>query len=317
MKKLILDLDTGIDDTLAIAYAIGSPEVELIGVTGTYGNVTVEEGMSNSLAVLDLFGHPEIPVYPGVSHPTESPSFVRPAVSSIIHGHNGLGDAKIPKSVRKPQSVSAVDFIIHAAEQYGKDLLFVPTGALSTVAQVFRQAPQLNEAFGTVTLMGGALTVPGNVSQGAEANIAQDPQAANYLFRSGARTTMVGLDVTHQCVLTRKETALWRNLGTDAGRFLADMTDFYIAAYERTQPALGGCGLHDPLAVAAAIDPTLITTLAINLQVDTEGAYRGRTVGDSSRLSQTTKTTQVAVGVDALRFKQEFMRRVTSVASRQ
>ena len=115
MKKIILDLDTGIDDTLAIAYALGSPEVELIGITGTYGNVTVDQGVRNALAVTALLGHPEVVVYRGVDHSFAKDSFVVSPGSAFIHGINGIGEVSIPDAVREPESEPAVDFIIDAA----------------------------------------------------------------------------------------------------------------------------------------------------------------------------------------------------------
>ncbi|OZG55589.1 inosine-uridine nucleoside N-ribohydrolase [Bifidobacterium tissieri] len=313
-KKMILDLDTGIDDTLAIAYALGSPEVELIGITGTYGNVLVEQSVRNALAVTDLFGHPEVPVYAGLSHASHKDSFEVLPVSAFIHGQNGIGDVDIPDSDRTPESGSAVDFIIDAVKTYGKDLVYVPTGPMTNIAAALAKAPEIKDEIGKIVLMGGALTVCGNVDPWQEANISQDPDAADELFRSGAPVTMVGLDVTLQTLLTYKETATWRELGTPAGRFLADMTDFYIKAYETTAPKLGGCGLHDPLAVGVAVDPTLVDTLKINMKVDVDGPTRGRTIGDNDRLNDPVKTMQVAVGVDVPRFLNEFMTRITNLA---
>ena len=236
-KKLILDLDTGIDDALAIAYALGSAdEIDLIGITATYGNVAVPLAARNALAVLHLFGRDDVPVY-----------------------SNGIGGAIIPDSPRAPEAPgSAVDFIITAAREYGPDLTIVPTGAMTTMATVFRNAPDLKDSGVNVTLMGGALTLPGNVGPAAEANISQDPEAADYLFKCGARTTMIGLDVTHQTALTREKAHEWASLGTQAGDFLVTMTDYYIDFYLKNQPEIRGCGLHDPLAVAAALDPSLI-----------------------------------------------------------
>ncbi|OXM99521.1 nucleoside hydrolase [Bifidobacterium vansinderenii] len=313
-KKMILDLDTGIDDTLAIAYALGSPEVELIGITGTYGNVLVEQGVRNALAVTDLFGHPEVPVYAGLPHASRKDSFEVLPVSAFIHGQNGIGDVEIPDSSRSPESGSAVDFIIDAVKTYGKDLVYVPTGPMTNIAAALAKAPEIKDEIGKIVLMGGALTVCGNVDPWQEANISQDPDAADELFRSGAPVTMVGLDVTLQTLLTYKETATWRELGTPAGRFLADMTDYYIKAYETTAPKLGGCGLHDPLAVGVAVDPTLVSTLKINMKVDVDGPTRGRTIGDNDRLNDPVKTMQVAVGVDVPRFLNEFMTRITGLA---
>ncbi|OZG69553.1 nucleoside hydrolase [Bifidobacterium eulemuris] len=314
MTKLILDLDTGIDDALAIAYALGSPEVELIGITGTYGNVLLDQGVRNALAITDLLGRPDVKVYKGLPHSSTTDSFEVLDISAFIHGKNGIGDVEIPDSPREAESESAVDFIIDAVKTYGKDLVYVPTGPMTNIAAALDKAPEIKDEIGRIVLMGGALTVGGNVNAWTEANISQDPEAADHLFRSGAPATMIGLDVTLQTLLTYRETQRWRDLGTTAGAFLADMTDFYIKAYETTSPHLGGCGLHDPLAVGVAVDPTLVSTLAINMQVDVEGATRGRTIGDNERLNDPNKTMEVAVGVDVPRFLDEFMTRITSLA---
>lgn len=313
-KKLILDLDTGIDDALAIAYALGSPELELIAITSTYGNVTMDQSVRNALAVTGLLGHDNVLVYRGLAHAQCADSFSVQPVSAFIHGANGLGEIVIPDSQRREETEPAVDFIIDAAKTYGNDLVYVPTGPMTNIAAALRKAPEIKDLIGAIVLMGGALTVPGNVSAWSEANISQDPEAANDLFHSGARITMVGLDVTLRTLLTYDQTRQWRNLGTPSGRFLADMTDYYIRAYETTSPHLGGCGLHDPLAVGVAVDPTLVTTLPINMKVDLEGPTRGRTIGDETRLNNPRKTMQVAVGVDVPRFLDEFMTRITGLA---
>ena len=133
MRKIILDLDTGIDDALAISYVLGSSEVELIGITGTYGNVTVDQGVRNALAVTDLLGHPEIPVYRGLPKASAAESFEVLDVSAFIHGQNGIGDVDIPDSGRTPENGSAIDFIIDAAKTYGKDLVYVPTGPMTNI----------------------------------------------------------------------------------------------------------------------------------------------------------------------------------------
>ena len=171
VRKLILDLDTGIDDALAIAYALGSEDAELIGITGTYGNVTVEQGMRNSHAVADVLGHPQVRVYPGIDHPTWSGEFVVTPDSTRIHGRNGLGDVTIPDSPRPPETTPAADFILNAANTYGKDLTIVATGAMSTLAEVIRREPKLDEKVGSITLMAGALTIPGNVTPGCDSNL--------------------------------------------------------------------------------------------------------------------------------------------------
>ncbi|CAB0736261.1 nucleoside hydrolase [Corynebacterium diphtheriae] len=313
MKKIILDLDTGIDDALALAYTLGSPELDLIGVTATYGNVLVETGVRNDLALLELFGRSDVPVFAGEPHALAKDGFEVLEISAFIHGKNGIGEAEVAEPVGVVQELSAVDFLIESVERYGDELIIVPTGAMTNIAAAMKKS----ETFARdaqIVFMGGALTVPGNVSQWAEANVNQDPEAADIMVRNAGNITMVGLDVTLQTLLTYAETATWRALGTPAGNFLADATDYYIKAYDTTAPHLGGCGLHDPLAVGVAIDPSLVTLLPINLKVDTEGPTRGRTIGDEVRLNDPHKNCKVAVGVDVDRFLKEFMERITRVA---
>lgn len=313
--KIILDLDTGIDDALALAYALGSPELDLIGITGTYGNVLVDTGVRNALALLELFGSPDVPVFAGPGFASTKESFEVLPISEFIHGVNGVGEAELAEPTRTVQEKSAVDFLIEAVREHGENLVIVPTGPSTTIAAAIRKDPTFADN-ARIVMMGGALTVPGNVSPVAEANVNQDPEATDELFRAARNVTVVGLDVTLQTLLTYRETAVWRDLGTPGGDFLADATDYYIRSYETNSPHLGGCGLHDPLAVGVAVDPTLVQLLDINLKVETEGELRGRVIGDETRLSDPVKTAHVAVGVDAPRFLSEFMSRITGLVSR-
>ena len=312
--KLILDLDTGIDDALALAYALASPEVELIGVTCTYGNVVVEDSVRNTLAILELFGRTDVPVYAGPGHAREKSSFEVQEISAFIHGKNGIGEVDIPDPARSVEEISAVDFLVDAVAQYRSDVVIVPTGPSTTIAAAIEASNVFREN-ARVVMMGGALTVPGNVTPWSEANIHQDPEATNLMFRQLGNVTMIGLDVTLQTLLTSEETATWSELGTVGGNFLADITNYYIEAYKTTSPHLGGCGLHDPLAVAVAINPGLVDTLGINMKVDTDGETRGRTIGDETRLNDPDKRASVAVRVDTAGFLEEFMRRLTGLAS--
>ena len=159
-----------------------------------------------------------------------------------------------------------------------------------------------------LVMMGGALTVPGNVTPYAEANVWQDPEATDYVFRHAQDLTVVGLDVTLRTLLTKEHTRQWRT--SHAGRIFADIVDYYIGAYATTSPHLGGCGLHDPLAVAVAADPSLVTCLEMNLRCE----ENGRTIGDPERLGEAA-TTRVAVGVDAPRFVDDLMSKLTSLYS--
>ena len=282
-KKLILDLDMGVDDAMALAYAIASPEVELVGITTCFGNVRVDQSAHNCLAVLDLLGRPEVPVYLGADRPIKATEpYTPPASTTLIHGKNGIGGASVPASPYEPVGATsadgnaAVDYLIDAARPYGPDLVYVATGPLSNLALALERDAAAMMSIGRVVVMGGALTVP---------NMASDPEAADTVLRSGRKLTMVGLDVTHRVVLTRRDIAGWTGSGTMAGCAFAGMVEHYIGSYEMNAPYLGGCALHDPLAVAVAIDPTLVGALGCNLRVDLLGEYRGRTICDERRVA--------------------------------
>ena len=315
VRKIILDLDTGIDDTLALSYVLGSPDAELIGITGTYGNVVLDRGVDNDLRLLAMYGREDIPVFKGIDHPSTADSFSVPPDSEIFHGANGTGNIEIPAQTdRQASQQSSVDFIIDAVRRYPKgELVVVPTGALTTIAAALEKAPDIVDRI-SIVMMGGTLTQPGNVGPFAEANINQDPEAANRVFATTADITMVGLDVTTQALMSREDTEALRATGTSAGRFLADMTDYYIDISEKESGVyLGGCNLHDPLAAAVAIDPSLVTTFATNLMVETEGPQRARTIGDPSRLLDPVKNTKVALSVDTERFTRRFMDRLLTL----
>lgn len=302
--KMILDLDTGIDDAFALAYAIAHPDIELIGVTGTYGNVTIEQGMANARALLKLLGQPDIPVYAGV----EIQGFVVSEASARIHGTNGVGEVDIAAD-NAESAGEAVDFLIESAAKYGEDLVVVPTGAQTTIAKALEKDETLRGI--RMVTMGGALTVPGNVSPAAEANISQDPVSSNSVYRLAEDMTMVGLDVTMQTQLTRAEADSWR--GTAAGDAFADMAGYYIDAYQENNPHMDGCALHDPLAVAVAVDPDLVDCLILPLQVDTEGPTVGRTIG---RWDGSEVETRVAVGVDVDAFVPDFIDKLGQLFAR-
>lgn len=316
MTKLILDLDTGIDDTLALMYALGSPEAELLGITGTFGNVTTEQGVENDLALLALFERADVPVFAGPDRPSSAAAAYVPTPDSVhFHGENGLGGARIPaRPARGARKGDAVGFIVDAIRRYGPDeLVIVPTGALTTIDAVLSRAPELAPAM-RVVLMGGALSVPGNVSPFAEANIHKDPEAANRVLGSEADITMIGLDVTTRVRLARDEAERLFPRDTVGGAFLAEMVGYYLHATETATPAGdAGCCLHDPLAVAVALDPSLVSTLDLDLRVDCDEPGRGRTIGDPERILAPSGRTHVALDVDAERFRELFMKRIASV----
>ena len=219
------------------------------------------------------------------------------------------GRTELPEGVR---------FIVDQVRKYGREVTVLATGPLTDVDLAIQSAPDIVDHLKLV-IMGGSLTQEGNCYDLiCETNIFQDPEAANRVFRSGADVTMIGLDVTHQCLLTREHVESWRSSGSERGRFLASMTDFYINANESSDPIfLAGSPLHDPLAAAVALDPSLVDCFDVNMMVETATGnghgFRGRTIGDPTRLRNPHKTAHVALSVDADRFVDRFVARLASL----
>lgn len=313
-RKMILDLDTGVDDALAIAYALADPEVDLIGIVSSYGNNLLDVCAENSLKLLELLGHTDIPVFKGLPHSCTTDHFDVMQVSKDIHGDNGIGDVELPAPSRALEEQSGVDFYIEAAHKYGKDLIIIPTGPMTNLAAALKKDPEIADLIGNVTFMGGALTVEGNVTPVAEANINQDPKAADEVMKSNLPLTMVGLDVTLRTRLTKNETKQWRELGTASGKAFADITDFYIDAYYNLDIDKRGCALHDPLAVGVGVDPSFVSTISLFMKVVyQEGPYYGRTIGDNAKLNDPNPNVKVAVNVDKERYLKAFMDRLNKL----
>lgn len=306
--KMILDLDTGIDDALALALAVCDPRVDLIGVIASYGNTLVETSAQNTLNLLHLLGATDVPVYLGESHSSTTENFNVMPISKSIHGDNGIANLLLKPATRTIEQTSGIQFLIDMAHKYQDALVYVPTGPLTNMSKALEIDPKIANLIGNTTLMGGALTVPGNVTPFTEANINQDPEAADHVFTTQENLTMVGLDVTLRTLLTKNETQQWRDLGTQAGITYADLMDFYIDAYDQLNIDHHGAALHDPLAVAVAIDPSYVVTIPLNMRVTFDETTKdyGRTIGDKARLLEPT-TTKIAVSVNSQRFVRDFM----------
>ena len=311
LKQILIDADTGIDDSIAILFALKRPDVRVMGVTTGFGNTTARQAAENSLRLIRLAGVPyEVPVAVGATEPLAG-NWKGP--DPHIHGPNGIGGVELPPSPQQPLEEPAWAFIARMAREHPGELTLVTLARMTNLAKALEIEPDLPRLLKRVVFMGGTFHAPGNVSPVAEANIAGDPEAADRVFQAGFDLTMVGLDVTHRVVLTRRDIAGWTGSGTMAGCAFASMVEHYIGSYEMNAPYLGGCALHDPLAVAVAIDPTLVGALGCNLRVDLLGEYRGRTICDEHRLSDPDKSALVALTVDAPRFLSEFKTRMARV----
>ena len=313
--KMILDLDTGIDDAMALAYAVSNPNIELIGVVSSFGNVSEKTSASNTLALLDMLGAKNVPVFDGANKPLGGTSvYEADANLKFVHGQNGTGNVPVAQSTRVVEQQNGVDFMIESAKKYGKDLYIVAVGPMTNLAEVLKKDPKFGEQVGKIVIMGGALIVEGNINHYAEANIYNDPTAAAELFASPTEFTMVGLDVTQRPNLTKADTQKWRDLGTVSGKAYADMVDYYIDVYEKNMPGLGGCALHDPLAVAVSIHPEYVETLKLPMKVITTGPDAGRTIAVAEQLNKNNSANvNVAVDIEIDQFMPDFKQTLTSL----
>nr|WP_240353162.1 nucleoside hydrolase [Cohnella algarum] len=302
VKPIILDVDTGVDDALAIAYAARSPELRLLGLTTCFGNVPVDEATRNTLYMLEKLGV-DAPVLAGASDPLKRK---RKEAVRHIHGEKGLGNVLDIEPKRRPDGRHAVDFIIEQVRGLPGQVTIVAVGPLTNLALAVQKDPGIVPLVGDVVIMGGAVRVAGNVSPYAEANIHSDPEAADVVFRSGLPITLVGLDVTLQTMLGRDRVDVWRRKDPELGGFLAEVTEFYIGFYETIHPGKGGCGLHDPLAVGVAVNPDFVTTEMLNVQVLLNEEELGRT----AELPDGKPNLRVCVGVKAQEFLEHFADRV-------
>lgn len=275
--KVILDTDPGVDDAVALFFALAHPEIELVGVTTIFGNVSVAQATVNALYLTRIAGY-SIPVAQGASVPVFKNPGKHP---DLIHGHDGLGN--LTERFRNDacaETKCAAEFIVSMARQHPGEITFVAVGPLTNLALALALEPRLPELLKQVAIMGGAIDEPGNVSPVAEANIWHDPHAADLVFGAGFDLTMVGLDVTHRVVLP---SALFLQLEAQhqhvAMETLRHATAFYCNFYQSVRPEIGpGCFGHDVLAFAWLVAPELFGTETGRIRVATEGIGNGQTM---------------------------------------
>ncbi len=304
-RKLIFDTDPGVDDAMALYFALAHPAVDLVGVTTTFGNVSVQQAAANAL-YLCAIAHRRVPVTLGVAAPT---GVAMPEFPTHIHGADGLGNltARVATSnILAPGSSAA--FIVEQARTYPGEITLVAVGPLGNLSLAVELEPRLPQLLREVVLMGGTVYEPGNVSPLAEANIWSDPFAAKRVFDAGFDLTMVGLDVTHRVVLPlvifERLAKQHQHCATDtllhAVRFYAD---FYGSRHSRVAD-IRGCFGHDVLALIHLVNPELFGRENGDIRVITDEARRGQTAWSQNDNAKT----QVCLRVQASACEEVFLR---------
>jgi inosine-uridine nucleoside N-ribohydrolase len=301
---IILDCDPGHDDAIALLLAVASPEVELLGVTTTYGNQTLEKTTANALRVLELVGRTDVEVATGADRP-----LVRElVVAAHVHGESGLDGPSLPAPATEAATSDATAFV---AERVGREeVTLVATGPLTNAARYL-------DAYGTagiarIVVMGGSIA-EGNFTPAAEFNIWCDPEAAEAVFSSGLDVTMVGLDVTHKAILGPEVEERLRGVGR-IGTFVAELNVFF-SRYHRETYGWNGAPIHDAVAVAHVVRPDLLTTLRCNVEIELESELcRGRTVVDRWHRTDRAANAHVGIDLDAEGFFDLLVKRIATLA---
>lgn len=304
MTAIILDCDPGHDDAIALLLALGSPEVDLLGVTTVSGNQTLDKTTANAIRVLDHVDRTDIPVAAGAPRP-----LVRERrTAGEVHGETGLDGPDLPPPSREPEALHAIEWIAQTITAHPTPITLVPTGPLTNIALFLARYPELESRIERIVLMGGAIG-QGNTTPSAEFNIWVDPEAAHRVFHSGIDVTMVGLDVTHQAMMTPDHAARLAGAGR-RGRLVADLYAFYSRFHARHY-GWQGAPVHDAVAMAHVIDGTLLTTRHCGVDIDTGPELsRGRTHVDVNGAMGWEPNCHAAVGIEAERFLEMLIARI-------
>ncbi len=310
MIKLLPDVDTGIDDALALFFlseAQKKGQLEIVGCTTVGGNAEVAQTSRNTLKIWEMAGA-KIPVASGA----ESPLLSSLNTAPLVHGDDGLGNTFLPAPKESPAEESAAEMILRISHQYAGELSLLTTAPLTNLGAALLYDPTLAGRIRNLVCMGGAVFT-GNVSAVAEANIYNDPEAARIVFRSGIETIMIGLDVTHKVYWEESDLQPLEDAGNERADFLLQIIRFISGAYEKLT-GWRRCVLHDPLAAAVCLFPDLVKTEKCHVDVELRGELtRGMTVVDRrGRTPLGEENINVALEVDAERFKTMLMNSLLS-----
>ena len=319
-RRVIIDTDPGTDDAMAIILALNSPELKVEALTVVPGNVDGRQGLENALKIVSLAGRCDVTVAGGAQHPLNQ----KLITAQFWHGKNGLADVELPASKCKADPRFGPDLIIEMIHRFPHEITLIPVGPLTNIALAVSKDPSIAGLVKDIVIMGGSIT-GGNVNGAAEANIYNDPEAAQIVFNAGWMVTMVGSDVGERTLITRKYLALLQSSRGPQSDFIAKIADFYLTRSEKS--GYSGAAMYDPLAVGIALDPTLGTLKEMHVDVETKGEFtRGETVANRMGSNENNvphgdhyeiegvidlkPNARVCMGSDAERFLQLFISRI-------
>ncbi|MBI3738526.1 MAG: nucleoside hydrolase [Chloroflexi bacterium] len=309
-KRILFDTDPGIDDALAILLALASPELRVEGISVVHGNCSVDQAVTNALAVLELAKATDVPVARGFDLPLVQPSLLAPET----HGNTGLGYAELPAPKTNPVTQHGVEFLIEKILSAPGEITLVCIGPLTNVAVAIRKEPRIIQAVKDVIIMGGAIRHEGNTSAVAEFNVYVDPHAAYMVYHSGMPITLVPLDVTYQCILTPNDVKRLQKIQSPIPKFVADSTRFYMEYHDEYQK-IEGCVINDPLALALTFAPHLCDYEEHFVDVDLSGGVSmGNTFADFYKMTKRPANMKVALGVRPKEFMELFLERIETLS---
>jgi inosine-uridine nucleoside N-ribohydrolase len=293
---VILDVDPGYDDALALMLACGAPELEVRAVTTVAGNVALEKTTGNALRVLSLIGRGNVPVGVGAEAPLARPLHT----AENIYGESGLDRLELAEPAFAPDGRGAVQLIADVVEASGEPVTLVPIGPLTNVATFLEEHPHLKDNVSRIALMGGSIG-PGNTTPAAEFNVYVDPEAASIVFGSGLPVTMVGLDVTREATAGPEEVRRLRDLGR-VGEVAAELVTYFAGTYRRVY-RFGGPPIHDAVAAAAVVEPGILKTRPMRVEIECQSELtRGETVCDVHGVWGKTPNAEVGLELDRAAF---------------
>ncbi len=299
MKKVIMDCDPGHDDMVAIMLAIADEDIDLLGITTVAGNQTGDKTFRNALRILTLLNRKDIPVARGFDKPLVRELKTAPA----FHGVSGLDGADLPEPEVTPLKKHAVDFITDTLMKSDGGIYLVPTGPLTNVAVALLKEPRVKEKIERIVLMGGGV-FDSNTTPAAEFNFYVDPEAAKIVFESGVPITMVGLDVTDKAIFSFEDIDRLGGFGGKVSSVVAPLLRFFGNANKEIY-GFDGAPLHDALALSVLINPNVVKTRFLHVDIETKGEFtRGESVADVYGITGKAPNAEVAMDLDLPLFKE-------------